>query len=434
MKLITLNEKEFKKIADKDEKISFYQTIEWAKLKIKNNWKAHFLALEDNGKIITTSLLLSKPLPFIKKNMFYSPRGFLIDYDNKKILKEWTEQLKNYVKKENGIFIKIDPYMEYQQRDINGNIVENGFNNKKAHENLLKLKYKHFGFNKVSGTIQPRWIYILDTKNKTLEEINKDIEPKTRQILRKNERSGIIVREIKKDELTIFKEIMQKTSNRREFIDRPYSYYKTMWDNLYDNKILKIMFAEIDFNLYEKNTKEELEKHKNNIKDRTYKYENKILNMNEKKYLSSNKQDEIEIKRLKNDLTKIKEYKKTYGNKKILGGILFLVYKNEIISLLGGTLDNLLIFKSAYSIHYAGIKYAVENKLNRYNFYGITGDFKESNPLYGLYLFKKSFGGHVVELMGEYDYIISPFWYNTYNILFKTYRFTKNTIKKVTKH
>ena len=48
-------------------------------------------------------------------------------------------------------------------------------------------------------------------------------------------------------------------------------------------------------------------------------------------------------------------------------------------------------FKSAYTVHYEGVKYAVENNYKRYNFYGITGDFRETNPLYGLYLFKKEF-------------------------------------------
>ena len=90
-------------------------------------------------------------------------------------------------------------------------------------------------------------------------------------------------------------------------------------------------------------------------------------------------------------------------------------------------------FQSAYTTHFAGIKYAVENGYSRYNFYGITGDFREENPLYGLFLFKKSFGGHVSELIGEFDYIVSPFWYHTYNIAFKMYHNLKNIKKKLTK-
>ena len=86
-------------------------------------------------------------------------------------------------------------------------------------------------------------------------------------------------------------------------------------------------------------------------------------------------------------------------------------------------------FQSAYTIHYAGIKYAIDHGYKRYNFYGITGDFRKENPLYGLYLFKKSFGGHVVELIGEYDLIVSKFWYHMYKVAFKLY----HTAKKIKK-
>ena len=432
MELVTLTEKEFKKIADKSPLISFHQTYEWGELKKENGWVPHYLGLKDKNKVLTASLILSKKLPFINKNMFYSPRGFLIDYNDKDLLKEWTTKIKEYAKQNNAIFVKIDPYLEYQPRDNNGEIID-GEDNKQAHKNLIDLGYKHFGFNKMQDTLQPRWMHVIDTKNKTIEEVDKDMESKTRRILRKNERCGITTREIDKDELKLFKEIMQKTSDRREFIDRPFSYYESMWNHLHDDGILKILIGEIDFNIYEKNTKDELKEHEDALKDRINKYENNLLKMNEKKYKSNNKQDEEQISRLKKDLEKIKEYKKEFGDKKVLGGILFLIYGNEVLSLLGGTLDDVMQFKSAYTIHYAGVKEAVERKLDRYNFYGITGDFSKDNPLYGLYLFKKSFGGHVSELLGEYDLVISNFWYKTYNILFATYHNLKNLKKKLKK-
>lgn len=430
MKLKKISEKEFKKFADKNLEITFYQTISWAHLKKKNGWVAHYLGLEKDNKIIAGSLILSKTLPIIKKKMFYAPRGFLLDYKNKEVLKEFTKQLKEYAKEEHAIFIKIDPYVEYKEHDNNGNVVEDGLDNSICVENLKSLGYKHFGFNLMQDTLQPRWMHVIETEDKTLADVMKDMESKTRQILRKNERSGIHTREISKEELPLFKDIMQHTSDRREFVDRPLSYYESMWDSLHDDGILKILVAEIDFLEFEKNTKEELETNEKELKNRIYKHENNILKMNPKKYEQNNKKNEQEIERLKKQLEKIKDYKEKYGNKKLLGGILFLIYGNEVLSLHGGTLDDVMQFQSAYTIHFAGVKHAVENGYKRYNFYGITGDFRKENPLYGLYLFKKSFGGHVVELIGEFDYIISPFWYHTYNIAFAAYHKLKNLKKK----
>lgn len=434
MKLKKLTKKEFKTFADKNPEITFHQTEEWANLKKVNNWDAHYIGLEDdNKKIIAGALLLSKTLPIIKKKMFYSPRGFLIDYNNKELLKKFTEEIKKYAKKENAIFIKIDPFVEYQEHDNNGDIVKNGYNNKDAVENLKSLGYKFFGFNLMQDTLQPRWMHVIETKNRTLDDVMKDMESKTRQILRKNEKCGITTREITRDELPIFKDIMKHTSDRREFVDRPLSYYEAMWDALHDSGILKILIAEIDFNKYEKNTLEEKEEIEKNLKDRIYKKEKNILKMNDKKYQQSNNLNKEAISRLEKQLEKISELKSQYGTKKVLGGILFLIYGNEVLSLYGGSDEKLMQFQSAYTTHFAGIKYAVENGYSRYNFYGITGDFREENPLYGLFLFKKSFGGHVSELIGEFDYIVSPFWYHTYSIAFKMYHNLKNIKKKLTK-
>ena len=254
MKLESLSKEEFKKYADKHPQITFHQTEQWANLKKVNGWEAHYVGLKEDKKIKAAALLLSKTIPIIKKKMFYSPRGFLIDYNDYDLLKEFTTKLKEYVKKEKGIFVKIDPYVEYQERDNNGNIVEDGYNNKEAVDNLIKLGYKFFGFNTMQDTLQPRWMHVIEINGRSEEEVQKDMESKTRQILRKNEKSCIKTHEITRDELPVFKSIMEHTGDRRDFIDRPLSYYEAMWDNLYDSGILKILIADIDFNEYEKNT------------------------------------------------------------------------------------------------------------------------------------------------------------------------------------
>ena len=82
-------------------------------------------------------------------------------------------------------------------------------------------------------------------------------------------------------------------------------------------------------------------------------------------------------------------------------------------------------FQSAYTLHFAGMKYAIENNYARYNFYGISGVFDEKNPLFGLYSFKRDFGGKVVELIGEFDLVIDKFAYFAYNVAFKLYYFMK---------
>ncbi len=430
MKLVEINSKKFKSLADSSEQITFHQTKEWAKLKEKNGWHSYFLSLEEKGKSYGCTLMLTKDIPVIKMRICYCPRGFLIDYKDEKLLKTFTEEIKEFAKKKKAIFIKIDPYVPYKQHDLNGDLVEGGFDNSEVVKNLKNLGYKHFGFNLMQDTLQPRWMHTITLKKKTMDEVMSDMESKTRQILRKNERSAITTREITREELPKFKHIMQHTSDRREFVDRPLSYYENMWDNLHESGILKILVAEINFDEYKKNTEKERDEVKKEMEDRAYKKEHNILKMNEKKFASKQKQDEEALKRLEKQLKEIEDYQYKYGHTALLGGILFLIYGNEVLSLYGGSLKELMHFQSAYTLHFAGIKYAYDNGYDTYNFYGITGDFRKENPLFGLYLFKKSFGGQVVELVGEFDLVINSLWFKTYNLAFKVYHGIKNIGKK----
>ena len=81
-----------------------------------------------------------------------------------------------------------------------------------------------------------------------------------------------------------------------------------------------------------------------------------------------------------------------------------------------------------YSLQWEMIRWAVENKCRIYDFRGVSGDLDESNPLYGLYKFKKGFNSELVEFMGEYDLVISPMWNTIIKSATKVYR-TMNQVR-----
>ena len=56
-----------------------------------------------------------------------------------------------------------------------------------------------------------------------------------------------------------------------------------------------------------------------------------------------------------------------------------------------------------YLLQWSMIQWAVETGCSVYDFRGVSGDISEDNPLYGLYKFKKGFGGDFTEFVGEYD-------------------------------
>lgn len=75
-----------------------------------------------------------------------------------------------------------------------------------------------------------------------------------------------------------------------------------------------------------------------------------------------------------------------------------------------------------YLIQWAMIQWARKNNCVLYDFRGVSGDMDESNPLYGLYRFKKGFNGELTEFVGEWDMVYSPFFYFLWTRVLPVYR------------
>ena len=94
MILKELTNEEFKNFTDTFYIKSIYQTVEYAFVMGNQGYDCIFLGLCDNNTIVAASLFL---IDKNKKYKFaYSPRGFLIDYNNKKLLQLYTEEIKKY--------------------------------------------------------------------------------------------------------------------------------------------------------------------------------------------------------------------------------------------------------------------------------------------------------------------------------------------------
>ena len=427
MEIVELSVKDFEKYAYKHDQFSFHQTKEWAELKSNNGWKSLYIGYKDDKKILGASLILRKKTP-LKKEIWYAPRGFLIDYKNKKLLTEFTKDLKEYAKKNKVLFIKIDPYIIYKERDTNGDLVEGGLDNSSIVVNLKSLGFKHYGFNTdTDKELQPRWIYVLDINKKEKEEIYKDFSNDTKRYINRCISSGLITEEINIDKIDEFKKIMEHTSSRRGFIDRPTSYYKEMFEVLGDH--IKIINCYMDTTI----CMEKLEKDIKGLQEEKKEIEKKLEdNPNSKKSKTAIRVIEDKLKDINNKYNNIKELEKTEGKKVLMASSMFIIYPNEVIYLYSGSFDKFMKYNPQYLIQSRIIDYTIENKIDRYNFYGIDGNFDRNDKMYGVYEFKKGFGGHVCELVGEFDLIIDNFGYILYKILFGTYRGIKRLKNSIT--
>lgn len=398
MNFTILEQEEFREFLEKSPLKSHLQTPETAKLKEMSNWKSHYVGVKNNnGEIIAGTMMVSIKHGF--SNEFYAMRGPIIDFNNYELLKFFTDNIKKYILDNNGYMLRIDPYLIYHSRNRDGEITGE-IDNEKAIQNLLKLGYKQVKSINMNDTIQPRFMYVIELEGKTLEDVLNEMTSKTRQMIRKNEKNCIKIRKGNYDDLNLFVDIMNKTGERRHFNDRGLEFYQNMYKALSPKNMIEIVFAEIDILEALENLDKEVKEINKNKLDREEKH--KDGKVNEKKYLAKQKEDEESFKRIEKRRSELLRLQKEYGNLITLGGILYINYGDEVASVFGGVYDEFLPYQPFYTIHNEMIKYAVENSYKRYNFYAICNSLSPDDEQYGIYQFKKSFGGHVQEYIGEF--------------------------------
>lgn len=420
MKLVEIEEKEYNQFIKKIDKYNFFQSIEWAKFKSKTGWEMNIVGLIDNKKVVAATTLLSRKLPIINKKMYYAPRGFAIDYNDFKLLEEFTKQLKRYIKINKGIFLKINPYVEYIKRDKDGNALSEG--NDKLVDYLKSLGYMHYGFYKDAKDkkdLEPRWISVLDLKNKSTEQLLKEMRQTTRWMINKSKKNCISITEASYDDIDEFKKIMNHTAERREFSDRSLSYYQTMYNILKEHNMIRIMLANINLGDLKNSMKTDI----NHLNNRV-----KVIENNPKKQNQVNEYNS-QIEAISKRLKELETEMKMYGSNPIVAAGLYISYGKEIVYLFGGSYKEFMGYGAQYLMQYEMIEYAKENGYDRLNFYGIDGNFSKDSENYGLFDFKRGFNSDVVELIGEFDLIISKPYYSTYNIMLKFYKYLRK-IKK----
>ena len=86
----------------------------------------------------------------------------------------------------------------------------------------------------------------MDLKGRTEAGLFADLKRNTRNHIKKAEKKGVKVRELRREELNILKQITESTSKRRGFTDRPLSYYEQMYDLFTPKHEVKFFVAEAD--------------------------------------------------------------------------------------------------------------------------------------------------------------------------------------------
>lgn len=196
------------------------QSTEWSEARKKMGTRVEKII--ENNHVFQFTI---HPIPYSPFSIGYLPRSTM---PTESVLK----QLFEFGKKNNLLFVKIEPYVSYEE------------GNKLAkNPNIYSSPHSLF----------PEWTQTLNL-TKAEDELLKNMKSKTRYNIRLAEKKGVTVKELSNMEgYSIFERLYFETCKRQNYHGHSPNYHKIIWDSLKDSQahILVAFLNDVPLAAYE---------------------------------------------------------------------------------------------------------------------------------------------------------------------------------------
>ena len=398
----------------------YIQSSHWQT--VKTTWRCrYYCGFDETDTRVLAILVMERTLPAAGK-IWYGSGGAVCDYDNEDLLRQFTEYMKDLLKKNGVTAFIMDPPISLR---INGEDQPHGH---EVHKRLLALGYT-LNANIPNYTYkQPVQLFIPLKENGTplaAEKILKKCDKGVRYSIRIGEQRGLVARTYTYEQLKAdpkpmddFISVMKDTSERDDFVERNGEYCLKLLGAFPDNSDLKLVYY--DKELDRKLQAERLQKKADAEAQLPGAHEKKARQLNEI-INSVDKQTEHFEKRME----EAESY--TDANEICVAGGLSIYYAGMGSCLFGGTknvirnntrsshyLNYLRLqesIKRGCDIHDLGYVIVHSPKLNED---GSLGTLVPVDNFKGIYDFKKSFSADYHEFIGEYVLVGNKLKYYAY--------------------
>ena len=390
MKMIEISKERFYDFIKNSPYNNYCQSDYYGIVMKNKEYEYSFVAYTDNDEnILATSMFLIKKIG--RFFYAYSPRGFVIDYNNTELLKKFTRNLMKYFKRKNIIFLKINPLIPIAEINKNNNYERITNSNIEILDILKGLGFKKRKETKPLELIEPKLTSIIDLKKFDFNSISEDI--KKRIDISNNNGLEIINGDINNLE-TIFE--LAKDTTKEDI-----TYYNDFYNEFNKNNNVDLLLVKVNYETYLINAKKRVEdeqikndeineKFKNDTSEEIYEQK-----MKSDKDLETYKQDVIfATNGLKNN------------NDIVIMGALIVKWNNKITILLSGKDNNYDYLYPDYYLYYNIIE-KYKEKYDVLDFYNIADDFDENSIYYNSNKVKTDFSPIITEYIGELDLVIS---------------------------
>ena len=363
---------------------SFLQSIEMADLLQKRGATIQYIGWEEQGTLAISAILYSLPMT---GGLHYEINSGPIVTDAR-YLPDFYKALQDYVKENGGIEFILKPYDHYQVFDSNGNPTEK--EQEQLLHSLLDLGYQFDGLQVGYPGGEPVWHYLKDLTDFDEKSLLKSFNKNCSRNITTALNYDISIRNINRDEIPQFKQIIEETGKRQGFEDKSLDYYYDLYDTFGDDA--EFLIAEIN-------------------RANAFAYlDQKISLLN-----PSSKQYEQQLQKLEKQKTIVRETLADETAETIPLACALIIYNpSEVTYLFGGSYTKYQKFSAAFLIQYHAMKRALEKGITLYNFLGIQGIFDGSD---GVLRFKQNFNGYIVRKMGTFRYYPNPLKFKTLSLI-----------------
>ena len=409
MALTTLTKEEFHTYSDQVSSRSFMQSVQMGDLLEKRGARIVYLALKQEGEIQVAALVYSLPmLGGLHMELNSGPI-----YTQQDALPVFYAELKEYAKQNGVLELLVKPYETYQTFDSEGNAID--VKKKSIIQGLTDLGYQFDGLTTGYPNGEPDWLYYKDLTDLTEKNLLNSFSKKGKPLVKKAETFGIQLKKLKREELSIFKDITRSTSERREYSDKSLEYYEHFYDSFGEKAefvIAILNLGEYIQNLIHKQ-KELSEKIATSLL-LLEQYPDSAKKKKEHKELASQFETfEVRKAEARNLIEK-------YGDEDVvLAGSLFVYMPQETTYLFSGSYTEFNKFYAPAVLQKYVMIESIKRGIQKYNFLGIEGVFDGSD---GVLRFKQNFNGYIVRKAGTFRYYPKPLKFKAISLIKKLLR------------
>ena len=372
---------------------NYYQSINYAMLKAEEGYEYEYIGLVDNTDIIGAALMLYKRIG----NTYYgySPRGFLIDYTNSIILEKFTNLIKDYYKKKNFTFIKINP--EIAIGKLNKKTLNFEYNeNYNVINNLNRCGYKKLKSNLYFESLLPRINAIVNLQELDVNNFTKNTRNKIKKAIRK----GLTLEKAGQDKIPILTNFLKGNLSKDLY------YYNDLYNVFNKSDDVDFFLVKVDYKKYLINSQHY---YNNELNNNIY-LNNKMVSKNNPSVINAKMQSDKALLAYKNDIAEASKYLNTNIETYVAGAIV-IKYNNRITIQFSGFDKSLKRYSANYFLYFAILAY-YQQDFKYADLNGITADFDKNSPYHGLNRFKMGFNPDIYEYIGEFDLVINESSYN----------------------